>query len=285
MRTSSKAFQMQIGFNFTLNGTLDMVRRMLRERQIDYCELLIDNFLNVPVKELADAFECPVGFHIMLSKFLENDRETLEKLAKQIRIFIDALQPAYVSDHLLRFAPNGRNLFYLGEIDYAQYDPVRNRVEQWQDMLGVQLHLENYPSIMDGGWEQPEFFRRLCRETGAGILFDASNAVVARHNCGAPLDAWNDVISSTRHFHVAGYGPSFLDPRVIVDSHDREMAPDTLEFLRSMRAAFDKPGSTITYERDFEIEYDSIAIDLERLREIFPHAEDTTNESLVACAG
>lgn len=276
---------MQIGFNFTLNGTLDMVRRMLRERQIDYCELLIDNFLNVPVKELADAFECPVGFHIMLSKFLENDRETLEKLAKQIRIFIDALQPVYVSDHLLRFAPNGRNLFYLGEIDYAQYGPVRNRVEQWQDMLGVQLHLENYPSIMDGGWEQPEFFRKLSRETGAGVLFDASNAVVARHNCGVSLEAWNEVISSTRHFHVAGYGPSFLDPQVIVNSHDREMAPDTLEFLRSMRAAFDKPGSTITYERDFEIEYDSIAIDLERLREIFPQAEDTTNESLVACAG
>ncbi len=276
---------MQIGFNFTLNGTLDMVRRMIQERRIDYCELLIDNFLHVPTKELVEAFDCPVGFHIMYSQHLERDRETLERLAKRIRVLAEAMHPVYISDHLLRFTHNGETLFFLGEIDYKQYDAARLRVERWQEMLGSRLYLENYPSIMEGGWDAPAFYQRLSRETGAGVLFDASNAICAKHNCGAPVDLWKDVIMETQHFHVAGYGTSFIEPRVIIDSHDRELAPDTLEFLSSMRTSFDKPGATITYERDFEIDYDSISADLQRLREIFPLTKEETHESLISRAG
>ena len=46
---------MQIGLNFTLGSTLEMVQRLIREGEIDYCELLIDNFLHVPPAELAGA--------------------------------------------------------------------------------------------------------------------------------------------------------------------------------------------------------------------------------------
>ncbi|QGN00124.1 methanobactin biosynthesis protein MbnB [Methylocystis parvus] len=276
---------MQIGFNFTLNGTLDMVRRMVRERQIDYVELLIDNFLHFPVEDLTDAFDCPVAFHIMFSRHLENDRESLRKFAERVRVFIDAMKPLYVSDHLLHFSHDGRRLFHLGEIDYAAYDSVRQRVEQWQEMLGVRLYLENYPSIMEGGWDAPDFYRRLSRETGSGVLFDASNAVVAMLNCGAPVDMWKDIVADTKHFHVAGYGPSFIEDDVIVDTHDREMSTETLDFLRRMRTDFDKPGATITYERDFEIDYESISVDLRRLREIFPRTEEEAHGPLIACAG
>jgi uncharacterized protein len=277
---------MQIGFNFTLNGTLDMVQRMIKERQIDYCEMLIDNFLHVPPKELIGAFDCPVAFHIMFSKFLERDPEGLEKLARRVRVFIDALNPLYVSDHLLRFSHNGRCLFHLGEIDYVnEYHRVRERVEKWQDLLGRRLYLENYPSIMEGGWDAPAFFQRLTRETGAGVLFDASNAICSQHNCGASVSGWTDVLASTRHYHVAGYGTSFIEPHIIQDSHDREMAVDTIDFLSANRTSFDKDGSTITYERDFEFDYESISADLRRLREIFPRIQETTNASLVPSAG
>ncbi|KAF2988753.1 methanobactin biosynthesis cassette protein MbnB [Methylocystis sp. MJC1] len=275
---------MQIGFNFTLNGTLEMVQRMVKERQIDYCELLIDNFFHFPVKELVDAFDCPVAFHIMFSKHLENDTEALQQFAKNVRTFIDAMNPVYVSDHLLCFSHNDRRLLHLAEIDYGEYDSVRRRVEWWQDALGTRLYLENYPSIMEGGWEAPAFYERLCKDTGAGVLFDASNAIVAKHNCGAPVDLWKDVIASTRHFHVAGYGPSFIEPNVIVDTHDRELAPDTIAFLTDMRDVFDKPGATITYERDFEIDYDSISRDLQRLHDIFPRTQEKAHDMLVTSA-
>jgi len=277
---------MQIGFNFTLNGSLGMVQQMLKERQIDYVELLIDNFLHIDPKELMSALDCPVAFHMMLSKYIENDQDSLTKFADRVRLFIDEMKPIYVSDHILYFSHHGRQLYHLGEIDYLNdYDRVRGRVEQWQGMLGTRLFLENYPSIMDGGWDAPAFYERLCRETGVGVLFDASNAICAMHNCGAPVELWTNIIETTKHFHVAGYSNSFIEPLVKVDSHDRELAEDTLDFLRRMRTSFDKPGATITYERDFEIDYDSISNDLRRLREIFPLTMENADESLVACAG
>jgi uncharacterized protein len=276
---------MQIGFNFTLNGTLPMVKRMLQERQIDYCELLIDNFIHMPAKELIDAFESPVAFHIMFSRYMEAESDVLRRMANRLRMYIEEMKPIYVSDHILRFTHDGRQLFHLGEIDYKQYNVIRERVECWQEMLGVRLHLENYPSIMEGGWEAPDFYRRLMQETGVGVLFDASNAVCAERNCGAPVDLWSDVVKETRHFHVAGYGPSFVAPHITIDTHDRELASDTLEFLETRRTLFDKPGATITYERDFEIEYDSISADLKRLREIFPSTEEESHEPAIACAG
>jgi hypothetical protein len=276
---------MKIGFNFTLPGTLGMVQQMIRERQIDYVELLIDNFLHVPPREIADAFDCPIGFHIMLSKFLESDVETLTKFGARIRTLKDALDPIYVSDHLLYFTHDGAQLFHLGEIDYiGKYDHVRERVELWQEMLGTRLYLENYPSIMDGAWDAPAFYERLTRETGAGVLFDASNAICAQHNTGAPVEQWKNVIEETRHFHVAGYGAAFIEPRIKADSHDRELADDTLEFLNRMRKSFDKPGATITLERDFDIEYDSLSVDLQRLRSIFPMTEESVHETHADCA-
>nr|7TCW_A Chain A, Methanobactin biosynthesis cassette protein MbnB [Methylosinus trichosporium OB3b]7TCW_B Chain B, Methanobactin biosynthesis cassette protein MbnB [Methylosinus trichosporium OB3b] len=265
---------MQIGFNFTLTGTLDMVQQMIKERKIDYVEMLIDNFVHLPPEQIADSFDCPVAFHIMLSKYLERDREALAALGKRLRRFIDVMRPVYVSDHILYFTHNGRSLFHLGEIDYGEYDHVRSKVEQWQDMLGTRLYLENYPSIMDGAWDAPSFYERLSRETGVGVLFDASNAICAQNNTGAPVELWKKIIETTRHFHVAGYGTAFIEPRVKADTSDREMAEDTLDFLSRMRTSFDKPGATITYERDFDIDYESISVDLKRLRDIFPCVEE-----------
>ncbi len=261
---------MLLGLNFTLGGTLELVQRLEKEGEIDYCELLIDNFLQVPPRELADAFDCPVGLHIMFSKFLESDTAYLESMAERLRDYIDVLQPMYISDHLVRFTHKGRTLYHLAELDYRnEYDLVRQKVDWWQEKFGQRLYLENYPSIMDGGHDAPEFFERLIQDTGAGILFDASNAVCAHHNCGLALDRWQTIIDSTSHFHVAGYSHSILEPKIVLDTHDVELAPDTLAFLERYKNRFDKPGATMTYERDENIEYDDIVADLRKLRAIF----------------
>jgi uncharacterized protein len=261
---------MQIGFNFTSGSTLPLFRQLISEGRIDFVEILIDNFLQVSPKELAAAFDCPVAFHIMFSKFLESDLDFLEDLARRLRTYIDALKPVYVSDHLLRFSHQGRNLFHFAEIDYvSEYDAVRERVEWWQGRIGQRLYLENYPSIMDGGRDAPAFFGRLTSESGVGVLFDISNAVITNLNCGLSLDAWHDIVSTTPHFHVAGYHTSFIKPHVIVDSHDRELSSETVAFTESCRQYFEKPGSTLTYERDFNIERASISADLDNLRRVF----------------
>lgn len=264
---------MMLGLNFTLNGTFDLVQRLAKEGEIDYCELLIDNFLHVPAADLAEAFDCPIGLHIMFSKFLESDTAYLESMARRLRDYIDALQPMYVSDHLALFTHKGRTLYHLAELDYLnEYDRVREKVDWWQEKFGQRLYLENYPSIMDSGHEAPEFFERLMQDTGAGILFDASNAVCAHRNCGLALDRWETIIDSTQHFHVAGYSLSVLEPKVVIDTHGTELASDTLAFLDRYKNRFDKPGATMTYERDANIEYDDVVRDLRKLRTLFGSA-------------
>lgn len=276
---------MLIGFNFTMGKTYDMVQRMSDEKHIDYVELLIDNFFHVPPDDLARAFDCPVGFHIMFSKYLESDETYLRDMARRLRPYIDAMRPIYVSDHVACFSHHGRRLFHLAEVDYrSRYDALRDRVERWQEMLGQRLYIENFPSIMDGGWHAPAFFETIVRDTGCGVLFDASNAVCALRNCGAPLELWDAVIAGTPHFHVAGYNHSFIEPHVTCDTHDGPMAPDTIAFLERRRALFDKPGATMTYERDTNIEYDSIVADLRIMRNIFSPAGEEAYDSRIALA-
>lgn len=260
---------MQIGFNFTMGATIPIVRQLYRERHIDYCELLTDNFLHVDPDAIARAFDCPVAFHIMLSRFLENDRNFLSGFAAQIRRYAAVLRPLYVSDHLARFTHKGRQLYNLAELDYRDADWIIPKVAWWQEELGCRLYLENFPSIMDDGLDAPTFFARMTEKTGVGLLFDVSNAVCAQRNCGADLDAWAALGSTTNHFHVAGFGPSLCDPRVTLDTHDRAMADDTRAFLRQCGVAFDKPGATITYERDADIEFEPIATEVQVLRGMF----------------
>src|SRR3989344_1706103 len=179
---------MLIGFNYTLGDTAPLVRKRRAGRHIDYVELLIDNFLAVPIEALMDGFGAPVGFHIMFSKFIENDTPALERLAHRLRGLIDRLRPLYVSDHVARFSHNGRQLYHLAEIDYINdYSRVRERVDWWQQALGCQLLLENYPSIMDGGHDAPAFHERLYRDTGAGGLFPAPHPGSARPPRGVAL--------------------------------------------------------------------------------------------------
>ena len=258
---------MKLGFNFTLGGTYPLVCEMARAGEMDFCELLVDNFLQIPPAELAEAFPCPVAFHIMFSRFLENEQSALEALAERLRDYIAVMRPLYVSDHIATFSHEGRQLYHLAEVDYATaYPAVRARVQWWQELLGTRVHLENYPSIMAGGRDAPAFFERLAADTGCGVLFDVSNAVCAWRNCGVALADWQPVITSASHFHVAGYGESILAPKLTLDTHDTDLAPDTLGWLHDLRAQIDAPGHTLTYERDSDIEPDAVRAELRRLR-------------------
>ncbi|WP_137938098.1 methanobactin biosynthesis protein MbnB [Chitinivorax sp. B] len=258
---------MQIGFNFTLGETTAMVQQLVREGAIDYVELLIDNFLHVPPEDIARAFDAPVAFHIMFSRFLEADEAFLHDLASRLQPYIQVLRPMYVSDHIAYFSHQGRVLFHIGEIEYlTEYEHVRSRVMQWQAALGCVVHFENYPSIVDGSHDAPAFFERLMNDTDAGTLFDVSNAICAQRNAGPPISDWVRVMRHARHFHVSSYNTAFVDQRVTVDSHDGQLADDTLDSLRLYRHLMDKPGATLTYERDENIEYDSILQDLITLR-------------------
>ena len=244
-----------VGVNWTRAVHLPLIRRMVREGQADFVEILIDNFLHVEPEDMLTALDgAPVAFHIMHSRFLERTEVQLAFMASRIRTMARELRPLYISDHLLRFTVGGREVPFLPELDYGRgYEHARQRVASWQEQLGARVLFENYPSIFDSGREQPAFLERLFRETGAGLLFDVSNAVCTHRNCQLPLAAWDALLEHTTHFHVGGYEPSSEAPFVSLDLHGSALADDTLDYLERVFSR-QNTALTISVERDNHVE-------------------------------
>ncbi|WP_433927441.1 DUF692 family multinuclear iron-containing protein [Sorangium cellulosum] len=262
---------MRLGVNWTKADDLPLVRRLIEEGFADYCEILIDNFLHVEPHAIRRAFgDVPLAFHIMHSRFIERPEGELAFVAQRVRRFIRALDPMYVSDHLLRFTVGGRSVAFLPELDYErQGEVVIDKVRRFQDMLERAVCFENYPSILGSGRAQPDFFQRLIAETGAGLLFDFSNAVIAQRNCGVPTSAWAPLAGAADHFHAAGY--DFFDgtPAIALDLHGTAVAGDTLDLMAFARAARGGRPLTVTLERDHNVAYEAWRDDLIRVRSLY----------------
>lgn len=255
-----------IGINFTGGQSYSSIMSLIDEGHIDYVELLIDNFLHLNPTEIAKKFPCPVAFHIMQSRFLEQGEEELKYISSRITQMSEAFQPLYISDHIALFEHNGTNFYQLAEINYAIGSIYFDKIRRWQDMLGHTLYLENYPSLLDGSYEAPTFFEHISKKTECNVLFDISNAVCASRNTGADIDDWKNVISKTLHYHVAGYTPAPSDNNILIDSHSEQISSETEIFIDRYADLFFRENTTITYERDGNFDYDLIVEDLNSLR-------------------
>lgn len=151
---------MLIGVNLASPHSLPVVRALLRQGEAEFCEILVDNFLHLDPESLRiEIGSVPTAFHVMWSRFIERDSADLRALAMQLRRFMDVFRPLYVSDHLARFTHAGRRLALLAEVRYRDdYASICSRVHLWQEFLGSQLLLENFPSVLGQDANQPVFF-------------------------------------------------------------------------------------------------------------------------------
>ena len=259
---------MKIGVNWTAPDHLDLVKSLVREGKADFIEVLIDNFLSIPQKELSRTFDgIPVAFHIMNSQFLERAKDELEAIAKRIRDFSMALHPLYLSDHLGTFTFAGRRLPLMGEISYDQFDFHVEKISRWQELLGGKIHLENYPSVLPSGRGQKAYLERLLKKTGAGLLFDVSNAVVAELNAGVTGETWLSLASAATHFHIGGYSEETLGETIAIDSHDRGPSERSDSLLKKLVGCVPTAQeTTLVVEWDFNRSPESWSIALDKVR-------------------
>lgn len=260
---------MKIGFNITDSVSYKTALQLADTGSIDFCEILIDNFMHLNPDLLLEKFSgLGIGFHIMKSEFIEKDYEQLKEYSSIVREFAAVLKPLYISDHLARFNIHTKVLPITAEIDYkSEYTKVVSRVQQWQEMLGSRILLENFPSRAGGtSLEQVDFFDRLMSETGSGLLFDLSNAVAADLNGGATLAKWTALKTRCEHFHVAGFRTMGKEKseQWILDSHDGPIAEETLIFANSFFKDF--TGKSIVIERDANLDIDSISKDIKSFK-------------------
>jgi len=155
----------------------------------------------------------------------------LDRLAR----LVERIEPVRVSDHAsFARAPGGpdgaaivhaNDLLPLSFTQDALEVMVRN-VTQVQERLRRPLLVENlsaYLSWADAELAEPEFFNRLTRRSGCGLLLDVNNLVVNALNRQAadPVReacAWIDAIdpASVGEIHLAGY----LElPDLVIDDH------------------------------------------------------------------
>lgn len=257
-----------LGVNWTRASRLPVIQQLLHTGRADFCEILIDNFLLVSPDQLRRTLgDVPVAFHIMHSRFLERDEDSLAAMASRLRLLARELEPLYISDHLVRFTVEGRDVPLLPELEYGRvYEQARRRVGLWQEMLGTRVYFENYPSLLETtGRHQPAFFEALVAETGMGVLFDLSNAICAWRNCGVALESWAGLLAGVIHFHAGGYSVSPTEPPTALDTHGEELAEDTLRFMQDTFARAPHP-ITLCIERDRNVEYEAWSRSLEAAR-------------------
>lgn len=261
-------FPWRIGVNMSAPTQIESIRAMLVSGAADYVELLMDNFISCDPASIRQSIgDVPIAFHVMGSNFISRDSESLRPMAARLREFIEATEPIYVSDHLAVFEKGGLLLPVSEEVDYDRLSDIASRVAFWQELLGVQLWLENHPSLEGNGSQQPDFMSELSRHTGCGVLFDISNALVAHQNGGCGLSSWNRVIQNSPHFHVGGY--SIFMNSLRIDSHDRTLAEEAKEWVSSTAAlAPFRQSRSITVEFDHNIDYSQWTSDLVDIRRL-----------------
>jgi uncharacterized protein (UPF0276 family) len=256
---------MLIGVNVTSAASFRQAQEFRNDGLVDFYEIMVDNFLHLDPEAVARQLDGqPVSFHIMSSRFLHREPADLDALAKRIRLWIDELEPLYVSDHLAIHESNGQLLPELVEVDYTDRSML-GPVERWQELLGCRLLLENFPSGSAEGAGQIEFFEELQQRLGVLPLFDLSNAVIGQHNGGARAQDWLESGLQLSACHISGYRPAEIDGSFLLDSHDRPVSAESWMLLSEAHGGGRSPA-TLVLERDGPTDPAEWATDLRRAR-------------------
>ena len=235
------------------------VKQLLKDKSIDFVEILIDNFLFCDPNSIRDTFgNSQVAFHIMRSHFIERRTDELLSIGKSLRRFNQIIQPMYISDHLAKFYHNNLPLPFIAEIDYKNnIFMLFKKIKLWQEILEAKILLENFPSIMEYGVDQPFAFRSIMKETDCGLLFDVSKAVIASKNLGLDIEIWGDIVKSIQNFHAAAYAVQVVGDYVYcIDTHDGILADDTINWVQEFVSK--NPNSerkTLVFEYDDNINH------------------------------
>jgi len=183
----------------------------------------------------------PVSLHgvgLALGSAAGLDDWHLDRLAR----LVERIDPVRVSDHasFARAALAGQTVHANDLLPIAftpaSLDIMAANVTRVQDRLRRPILVENLSAYLAfdcaDAMPEPEFFNRLARRTGCGLLLDVNNLVVNALNDGVDDDAaaqaaceWIDALdaNSVGEIHLAGY--TDLGDIVIDDHGSRVHAP------------------------------------------------------------
>ena len=169
-----------------------------------------------------------------------------------VKRLADAIDPAFVSDHLCWTAREGHNLHDLLPLPYTEeaLAHVAGRVNAVQDLLRRPLVLENpstYLAFAASQMTEWEFLTALTRATGAKLLLDVNNVYVSARNHGFSADAYlaGIPVDAVAQFHLAGH--TDLGTHVI-DTHDAPVCDAVWALYRKAVRRFGRVATLIEWD-------------------------------------
>jgi uncharacterized protein (UPF0276 family) len=245
-----------LGYGLGLRA--DHYEALLDSHDVGWLEAISENYL-VPggkpldwLRRMRERY--PVVLHgVSLSIGSQDalDRDYLSALKR----LADAIDPAWMSDHLCWTGAHGRNLHDLLPLPYTEeaVAHVSARVREVQDFLGRRILLENVSSYVEfkaSTMPEWEFLAAIAEQADCLILLDVNNVHVSSRNHGFDARAYLAGIPVRRvqQFHLAGHT---FQNSLIIDTHDQPV-PDPVWDLYADAVRRFGPVSTMI-ERDDNI--------------------------------
>ncbi|MBS0556793.1 MAG: DUF692 domain-containing protein [Proteobacteria bacterium] len=228
------------------------------QTRIDWLEALSENYL-VPggkpldwLRRMRERY--PMVLHGVSLSIGSQDALDHDYLAA-LKKLADAIEPAWISDHLCWTGAHGRNLHDLLPLPYTEEAIVHvsDRVRQVQDVLGRRILLENVSSYVEftaSTLPEWEFLATIAERADCLILLDVNNIHVSANNHGFDARDYLAGIPARRvqQFHIAGH--TFQD-KLIIDTHDQPVSDPVWDLYADAVRRFG-PVSTMI-ERDDNI--------------------------------
>ncbi|MCX4029955.1 DUF692 domain-containing protein [Endozoicomonas sp. SM1973] len=225
---------------------------------VDWFEIISENFMvagGKPTYYLHKIREqYPMVMHGVSLSIGSTDPLNLDYL-KKLKVLINEVKPAWVSDHLCWTGVNHVNSHDLLPLPYTQaaIDHVASRIQQVQEFLGRQILIENvssYLSYQDSEMPEWVFYQEVAKQADCYMLLDINNIYVSARNHGFSATDYLNYIDPqhVRQFHLAGH-TDYGD--YVIDTHDHAICDPVWSLYQAALHRFGAVSTMI--ERDDHI--------------------------------
>jgi uncharacterized protein (UPF0276 family) len=195
--------------------------------RVDWFEALSENYLVPGGKPLyyLEQIRCryPVVLHGVSLSIGGADPLNRDYLTR-LKMLVERIEPAWISDHLCWTGLNGCNLHDLLPLPYTEEAVVHvsDRLRTVQDFLGRRVLLENVSSYLtytDSRMSEWEFLGAVAERADCLILLDINNIYVSSFNHDFDAHEYLRGVPAQRvqQFHIAGHRNR---GDYLVDTHD-----------------------------------------------------------------
>ncbi len=244
----------RLGLGLGLRGThFDHI--LTEKPDVEWFEAISENFMDsggrprYVLDQVAEQY--PVVLHGVSLSIGSTDPLNREYLAK-LKALADAVNPAWVSDHLCWTGVLGTNSHDLLPIPLTDgtLRHVAERVRRVQEFLERPLILENpstYVTFIESTIDEPDFLRALSDATGCGLLLDVNNVYVSCFNADLDPAAYIESFPCDQvvQMHLAGHEHQGTH---IIDTHDRPVVPEVWELYRLAWQRTDQASTLLEWD-------------------------------------